>query len=113
MRELLKREQVVQFSWLVSMLGGRSQAGALCEALDGCAVLVQGCWVVRSELLHPGDEAKYLRRARDYVVSLTSVSTFCKGYRVDAVVTDYIATFAGVSCMTPVVCKKRIFQKVT
>ncbi len=69
MRELLKREQVVNFDWLVSILGGRSQAGALCEALEGCGVLVQGCWVVRSEVLHPGEEGKSLRMARDYIVS--------------------------------------------
>ena len=66
---------MVQFNHLCSMLGGRSKAGVLCEAVQGCAVLVQGCWVVRSEVLYAGEEGRAMRNARDYIVSVTDTSS--------------------------------------
>ena len=49
------------------------------KAVQQVAVLVQGCWVVKSELLHPKDSfsaynhspAEVICRARDLVVSVT------------------------------------------
>ena len=39
--------------------------GGVLEAVMGCAVLVQGCWVVASHEIFP-DSSK--RNARDYIV---------------------------------------------
>lgn len=71
-QELLTRSDVIQFEKLCSLLGGRSQALVLLEAVQECGVLVQGCWVVASEVVYPGEGSSMLRSARDYIVSLSA-----------------------------------------
>jgi len=69
-RELLKSSHVMQFQQLCTLLGGRGQAPALLEAVQGCGVLVQGCWVVSSKVVFPEKESSMLQNARDYIVSV-------------------------------------------
>jgi len=69
-RELLKSSHVMQFQQLCTLLGGRGQAPALLEAVQGCGVLVQGCWVVSSKVVFPEKESSLLQNARDYIVSV-------------------------------------------
>ena len=54
-------------------MGGQSQATPLLEAVTGCGVLVQGCWVLGSEVLYPGEGGRVQRNIRDYIVSGSSV----------------------------------------
>ena len=72
--KLLRSVHMIQFSPLCSLLGVIG-GGVLsvCEAVKSCAVLVQGCWVVSSQQLFPGDENTTKRNSRDYIVSLISV----------------------------------------
>ena len=67
--KLLRSVHMIQFSRLCSLLGVMG-GGVLsvCEAVKNCAVLVQGCWVVSSQLLFPGDENASKRNSRDYIV---------------------------------------------
>ena len=70
MVELLRNAHLMQFGQLCSLLsvtgGGVS---AVCEAVKTCAVLVQGCWVVASDIILPGLENRSKRNSRDYIVS--------------------------------------------
>lgn len=60
---------MMQFGQLCSLLsvtgGGMS---AVIDAVKTCAVLVQGCWVVASDVILPGAENKSKRNSRDYIV---------------------------------------------
>ena len=76
-RELLRSSHVMQFQMLCTLLGGRGQAQALLEAVQGCGVLVQGCWVVGSPVVYPGKESSMLQNARDYIVSLCAYVCVC------------------------------------
>lgn len=60
---------MIQFNQLCSLLGVTGQAAGVLEAVKMCGVLVQGCWVVRSDLVYPQPEDKNKRNARDYIVS--------------------------------------------
>ena len=73
-KELLARSHVMQFEKLCSLLGGRSQSLVLLEAVQECGVLVQGCWVVASEVVYPGEGSSMLRSARDYIVRCVCLS---------------------------------------
>ena len=60
---------MIQFGQLCSLLGmSGGKVGGVLEAVIGCSVLVQGCWVVDSHVifLDASDAAK--RNARDYIV---------------------------------------------
>jgi hypothetical protein len=60
---------MIQFRPLCSLLGvsGGKMAGVL-EAVLSCSVLVQGCWVVASDILFPDPSDVAKRNARDYIV---------------------------------------------
>ena len=60
---------MLPFQRLCSLVGGRGQATPLLEAVEGCGVLVQGCWVVGSEVLYPGRGESAQCNVRDYIVS--------------------------------------------
>jgi DNA-directed RNA polymerase-3 subunit RPC5 len=68
--KLLRSVHMIQFSRLCSLLGVMG-GGVLsvCEAVKNTAVLVQGCWVVSSQQLFPGDDNASKRNSRDYIVS--------------------------------------------
>ena len=69
--KLLRSVHMIQFSRLCSLLGVMG-GGVLsvCEAVKNTAVLVQGCWVVSSQQLFPGDDNASKRNSRDYIVSM-------------------------------------------
>ncbi len=67
MSKLLLNAHVERFGQLCSLLGVTGQSGGVLKAVQACGVLVQGCWVIKSDLLYPEDQAK--RNARDYIVS--------------------------------------------
>ena len=70
--KLLRNVHMIQFSRLCSLLGVMGGAVmSVCEAVRGCAVLVQGSWVVSSQQIIPGAENFTKRNARDYVVSVS------------------------------------------
>ena len=67
-KELLKNSVVVQYSRICSLLTGGAHSDALLDIVQKCCVMVQGCWVVSSEVVFP-DEANVSRRSsRDYIV---------------------------------------------
>ncbi|XP_033749555.1 LOW QUALITY PROTEIN: DNA-directed RNA polymerase III subunit RPC5-like [Pecten maximus] len=75
-KALLTNAKVMRFSQLMALLPqGTESMGAL-RSLQQVAVLVQGCWVVKSEILYPkeatsphsGVSADHLCRGRDYVM---------------------------------------------
>ncbi len=67
MFKLLLNAHIERFGQLCSLLGVTGQSGGVLKAVQACGVLVQGCWVIKSDLLYPEDQAK--RNARDYIVS--------------------------------------------
>lgn len=67
--KLLRNAHMMQLNRLCSMLGVMGGAVmSVCEAVRSCAVLVQGCWVVSSQQLFPGDDNASKRSSRDYIV---------------------------------------------
>ena len=66
---MLRNAHMIQFGQLCSLLGvtGGKMGGVL-EAVMGCAVLVQGCWVVASHEIFPDSSDVAKRNARDYIV---------------------------------------------
>lgn len=44
------------------------------EAVLGCSVLVQGCWVVSSHVLFPESNEAAKRNARDYIVRILLIN---------------------------------------
>ncbi|XP_056019128.1 DNA-directed RNA polymerase III subunit RPC5-like isoform X2 [Ostrea edulis] len=75
-RTLLTNAKVIRFSQLLALLPQGVDATAVLRSLQQVAVLVQGCWVVKSEILYPkeatsphsGVSADHLCRGRDYVM---------------------------------------------
>ena len=73
--------KVISFAQLRSILSPDQEVAAILKYLQQVAVLVQGNWVVSSELLYPKDTvssyngipAELMCRARDYVVSVTFI----------------------------------------
>lgn len=76
--KLLRNAHMIQFGRLCSMLGvtGGGVMG-VCEAVRACAVLVQGCWVVSSQQILPGEENSLKRNSRDYIVRMPVVCVTC------------------------------------
>ncbi|XP_064406985.1 DNA-directed RNA polymerase III subunit RPC5-like [Halichondria panicea] len=64
--KLLLNAHIERFGQLCSLLGVTGQSGGVLKAVQACGVLVQGCWVIKSDLLYPEDQAK--RNARDYIL---------------------------------------------
>ena len=75
-KALLRNAKVILFTQLMTLLPKGSDAVAVLRSLQQVALLVQGCWVVKSEVLHPdntfsafsGVPAAALCRCRDYIV---------------------------------------------
>ena len=75
-RALLKNAKVIRFSQLLTLLPKGSDPTAMLRSLQQVALLVQGCWVVKSEVLYPEDTfsafsgvpAQVLCRCRDYIM---------------------------------------------
>ena len=75
-KALLRNAKVIRFTQLMTLLPKGSDAVAVLRSLQQVALLVQGCWVVKSEVLHPentfsafsGVPAAALCRCRDYIM---------------------------------------------
>jgi len=75
-KALLITAKVLQFTQLCTLLGGGMDNGAVLTALSQYAMLVQGCWVVKSSILYPegskshisGLDGQKLWSSRDYVM---------------------------------------------
>lgn len=69
--------KVITFGQLTGLLAGAGDIVKLLRSVQQCAVLVQGNWVVRSDIVYPKDTisehngvpAEVMSRARDYIVS--------------------------------------------
>ena len=70
--------KLLQFSQLATLLEMNADTASLLRIVQQVAVLVQGNWVVRSDVLYPKDTssdisgvpAEFMCRGRDYIVSL-------------------------------------------
>ncbi|PFX18434.1 DNA-directed RNA polymerase III subunit RPC5 [Stylophora pistillata] len=75
-RALLINAKVISFSQLCRLLSPAAKEASILKCLQQYAVLVQGCWVVKSELLYPegtispsgGISADILCKGRDYLM---------------------------------------------
>ncbi|KAK7003517.1 DNA-directed RNA polymerase III subunit RPC5 [Biomphalaria glabrata] len=63
-KALLINVKVIRFNQLISFLARGTDQQAVLRTLQSMAVLVQGCWVVKSELLYPDEEKEELARKR-------------------------------------------------
>lgn len=65
----------MQFSQLTKHLGCTNDIQDYLKVVQQVAILVQGCWVVQSDLIYNKDilpggiSAELMRSARDYIVS--------------------------------------------
>ncbi len=66
--KLLCNAHVERFGQLCSLLGVTGRHNGVLSAVQECGVLVQGCWVIKSDQLYPDNQVK--RNARDYIVSI-------------------------------------------
>ncbi|XP_078723296.1 DNA-directed RNA polymerase III subunit RPC5 [Lampetra fluviatilis] len=75
-KTLMKNVKVLQFSQLMSLLSPGLDSVSVLRSVQQVALLVQGCWVVKSEVLYPKDSlsphsgipGELLCRARDFVM---------------------------------------------
>ncbi|ESO84071.1 hypothetical protein LOTGIDRAFT_108154 [Lottia gigantea] len=75
-KSLLINVKVMRFSQLLSLLDPGTDPTSVLRPLQVFALLVQGCWVVKSEILYPkeacspvsGISSEYLCRGRDYIM---------------------------------------------
>ncbi|XP_055955127.1 DNA-directed RNA polymerase III subunit RPC5 [Patella vulgata] len=75
-KSLLINVKVIRFNQLLSLLDPGTDAVAVLRSLQHYALLVQGCWIVKSEILYPKDacspesgvSSEYLCRGRDFIM---------------------------------------------
>uniref|UniRef100_UPI00398F3D95 DNA-directed RNA polymerase III subunit RPC5 isoform X2 n=1 Tax=Pristiophorus japonicus TaxID=55135 RepID=UPI00398F3D95 len=75
-KTLMKNVKVVQFANLMGLLGSGVDSTAVLRCIQQVAMLVQGCWVVKSDVLYPKDScsphsgvaAEVLCRGRDFAM---------------------------------------------
>ena len=75
-KALLCNAKIIRFAQLMSLLTKGTDPTAALRALQPVALLVQGCWVVKSEVIYPKDScspfsgapAEALCRGRDYIM---------------------------------------------
>lgn len=81
-KQLFMNAHVLRFSSIIEQLPSDVDINSVEQLIQQIAVLVQGCWVAKSEVLHAEDSVsvltgisgKYLINARDYVVWLYTKS---------------------------------------
>ncbi|KAK8757182.1 hypothetical protein V5799_000117 [Amblyomma americanum] len=81
-KAILVSAKVVDFAKLMSVLPPKSDPTSVVRFLQQVAVLIQGCWVVKSEVLYPKDSfsprtgvpAEIMCRARDFLLFLYTQS---------------------------------------
>ncbi|XP_041364495.1 DNA-directed RNA polymerase III subunit RPC5-like isoform X2 [Gigantopelta aegis] len=75
-KALLTNVKVIRFSQLMALLPQGTDTVSALRSVQQVAVLVQGCWVVKSDILYPkevcsphsGVSSEYLCRGRDYMM---------------------------------------------
>eukprot|EP00794_Sanderia_malayensis_P009129 gene9129-10102_t len=75
-KALLINAKVIHHHHLISLLGPSLDEKTILKGLHNYAILVQGCWVVKSEIIYPkgstlkasGTDAEIIWPARDYVL---------------------------------------------
>ncbi|XP_067121880.1 LOW QUALITY PROTEIN: DNA-directed RNA polymerase III subunit RPC5 [Centruroides vittatus] len=75
-RTLVLNAKVIQFHRLLECVTPNSDVSAILRLLQQVAMLVQGCWVVKSDVIYPKDSispltgvnSELLCRARDYIM---------------------------------------------
>uniref|UniRef100_UPI00358F1173 DNA-directed RNA polymerase III subunit RPC5 isoform X2 n=1 Tax=Myxine glutinosa TaxID=7769 RepID=UPI00358F1173 len=75
-KTLMKNVKVLQFSQLMGLLGPGTDSTSALRCIQQVSVLVQGCWVVKSEILYPKEShspysgvcAEALCRGRDFLL---------------------------------------------
>ncbi|PNF16672.1 hypothetical protein B7P43_G05410 [Cryptotermes secundus] len=93
-RNLLREAKLLQFSQLVTLLGLTDDTVSLLRTVQQVAVLVQGNWVVRSDILYPKDTAssvsgvpaELMCRGRDYILYLFTQNRYVDRLRVSGVI---------------------------
>ncbi|KAG8188283.1 hypothetical protein JTE90_012116 [Oedothorax gibbosus] len=83
-KQLLTNAHVLTMSMLMEKLPSSVSKSDVVQRIPQCAVLVQGCWAAKSELIykedsvssHSGMSAKLLINARDYVLWLFTKSPY-------------------------------------
>ncbi|KAL0278358.1 UNVERIFIED_CONTAM: hypothetical protein PYX00_000196 [Menopon gallinae] len=79
-KKFLQNARLIQFSQLTTLLGGSSEVQDYLKAVQQVAVLVQGCWVVQSDIVYnkevfPGGvPGSLMKRSRDYILYLFTKS---------------------------------------
>ncbi|XP_064478895.1 DNA-directed RNA polymerase III subunit RPC5-like isoform X2 [Ornithodoros turicata] len=81
-KSIMMSAKVINFAKLLSLMPKAVDETSIVRSLQQVAVLVQGCWVVKSEVLYPKDSfspqtgvsADILCRSRDYVMWLYTQS---------------------------------------
>ena len=81
---LMKSAKIMHFSHLHSMLPSNSDVNSVVRSLQSYAVLVNGCWIVKSDVLYPpntvspisGTSSDIMCKVRDYILCLFTKHEF-------------------------------------
>ena len=93
-KSLLVNAMVIRFSQLCSLLNAHNKEAGVLELLPDLAWLVQGCWVVRSEILYPnkqksafsGIAGETLCQCRNFTMWKLPQSRFIKRQEITSVI---------------------------
>jgi len=84
MKLLIKSAKIMHFSHLYSMLPANSDTNSVVRSLQSYAVLINGCWIAKSDVLYPpntvssisGTPAEVMCKVRDYILCLFTKQEF-------------------------------------
>nr|CAB3265034.1 DNA-directed RNA polymerase III subunit RPC5-like [Phallusia mammillata] len=84
LRAVMCNVKIIHFSHLLRLLPGSPEPNSVVRSLQSYAVLVQGCWIVKSEILYPtktlspvsGTPCELVCKARDYILCLFSYDKY-------------------------------------
>ncbi|XP_034942315.1 DNA-directed RNA polymerase III subunit RPC5 [Chelonus insularis] len=93
-RIIMKDAKVMSFTQLRSIISSDHETGAILKYLQQVAVLVQGNWIVNSELLYPKDStsshsgisSELMCRARDYILLSFTENEFVDRKKISTVI---------------------------
>lgn len=81
---IMKNANIITFPHLMSLLPGSPDQNMVVRSLQSYALLIRGCWIVKSEVLFPpdtvspisGTPAESLCRSRDYILYMFTIKDF-------------------------------------
>ena len=81
---LMKNAKIMHFSHLLALLPSNPDANSVVRSLQSFAVLVRGCWIVKSDVLYPPDttspisglSADHICKVRDFILCLFNEREF-------------------------------------